>query len=282
VARHADATGWDGVYLADHFMGAARADEPNLEATACLPAIAAATSRVRVGPLVLGNTYRHPAVVANWAASLDHVSGGRAVLGLGAGWQANEHESYGLEFPSRGDRVDALDEACRVVRGLLDEPEVTMTGHRYVLDGARCDPKPVQAHLPLLIGGHGDRMLALVARRADEWNMWAGPELLRRRGQVLDRACERLDRDPASVTRSAQAAVHITGDRAAITRFRDSSPRPYAFAGPPSEFAAFALDMAAAGADEVVVPDADLGVGNERLDHMDAILAAVREAFPPG
>ena len=280
VARHADETGWDGLYLADHFMGAVRADEPNLEVTACLPALAASTHHLRIGPLVLGNCYRHPAVVANWAASLDHVSGGRAVLGLGAGWQVNEHLSYGLEFPSAGERVDALDEACRVVRGLLDEPEVTMTGYRYVLDGARCDPKPLQPHLPLLVGGHGDRMLALVARRADEWNLWAGPDLLRRRSQVLDRACERLDRDPASVLRSAQAAVCITDDRSEAARYRESTPRPVAFAGTAEEFAAFAFEMAVAGADEVVVPDADLGVGNERLDHMDAILAAVREALP--
>lgn len=123
-ARHADATGWHAVYLADHFMGDGggfgAAEAPMLEATAGLAALAASTERVRLGPLVLGNTYRHPAVVANWAVTLDHVSHGRAVLGVGAGWQVNEHEQYGIELPPPGERITRFEEACQVLRGLLD------------------------------------------------------------------------------------------------------------------------------------------------------------------
>jgi alkanesulfonate monooxygenase SsuD/methylene tetrahydromethanopterin reductase-like flavin-dependent oxidoreductase (luciferase family) len=280
VARHADDTGWDGLYLADHFMGTGTSgplDEDNLDATACLPAIAALTSRLRIGPLVLGNLYRHPAVVANWAATLDRLADGRTVLGLGAGWQRNEHEAYGLDFPRPGLRVDALDEACRAIRSLLTEPETHLSGTHYRLESAWCEPKPVQEHLPLLVGGHGDRMLALVARHADEWNMWAGPELLRERGAVLDRECERIGRDPATVRRSAQGAVRVTHDAEFAARFRAETRRAYAFAGPAEAFTDFVAAMAAAGADEVVVPDDHLGQGSERLDRMDALLAAGRQ-----
>jgi alkanesulfonate monooxygenase SsuD/methylene tetrahydromethanopterin reductase-like flavin-dependent oxidoreductase (luciferase family) len=281
VARHADRTGWDGLYVADHFMAGGPpipADDPNLEVTACLAAIAVTTHQIRLGPLVLGNLYRHPAVVANWAATFDHLAGGRTVLGIGAGWQRNEHEAYGIAFPRPGVRVDALDEACRAIRSLFDEPETTLHGQHYRMEGARCHPKPRQAHLPLLIGGQGDRMLGLVARHADEWNLWAGPELLRERGLVLDRRCDEIGRDPGTIRRSAQAAVLVTDDRAEATHFREHTRRPFAVAGPAGAFADFAAEMADAGVDELVVPDADLGRGAARLERMDALLEAVRQA----
>lgn len=113
VARHAEATGWDGVYVADHFMGSGGDFGPDTtpthEATASLAALAAVTERVRLGTLVLGNTYRHPAVVANWAATVDHVSGGRLLLGIGAGWQENEHQQYGIELPPPRERLDRFE-----------------------------------------------------------------------------------------------------------------------------------------------------------------------------
>src|SRR5687767_2130199 len=123
LARHAEASGWDGVYVADHFMGDGssfgRATVPTNEATAVLAALAAVVPRVRLGSLVFGMTYRHPAVLANWAASVDQISSGRLVLGIGAGWQENEHEQYGIELPPPGPRLARFAEACEVMVGLL-------------------------------------------------------------------------------------------------------------------------------------------------------------------
>ena len=189
VARVADEGGWDGVYVADHFMGDGggfgAAEEPTLEATAVLAALATATSRVRLGSLVLSATYRHPAVLANWAATVDHASGGRLVLGIGAGWQENEHEQYGLRLGSPGERIARLDEQLQVIRGLLTQPTTTLHGEHYDVTDALCEPKPVQSPLPILVGGKGDRMLRLVARHADEWNMWSVPSTFAERSAAL-------------------------------------------------------------------------------------------------
>lgn len=279
VARHADATGWDGVWVADHFMGDGGGfgaeDTPMLEATAVLGALATATERVRIGPLVLGATYRHPAVVASWAASVDHLSGGRLVLGLGAGWQQNEHDQYGIELPPVGERVARFGEHLAVVRSLLTEPRTTVDGRWYRVTDALCEPKPVQDPLPILVGGKGDRMLGLTARWADAWNMWGLPEVLAGRAAVLDAACERIDRDPATIARSTQALVLLTDDGEAARRFLDAVAPRAAYAGPVAGFAELAAAWGEVGVDEVIVPDAALGSGARRLDAMDAIAAAV-------
>ena len=219
VTRHAEASGWDGVYVADHFMGDAggnfgAVESPMLEATAALPALAMATDRLRLGTLVLGNTYRHPAVLANWAATVDQLSGGRVLLGVGAGWQENEHAQYGIRLPPPGERIARFEEACHVWNGLLRQPATTFTGTYYQLTDAICEPKPVQTPLPLLIGGKGDRMLGVVARHADEWNMWGLADVIAERAAVLDRRCEAIGRDPATIKRSAQALVLLTDERA--------------------------------------------------------------------
>jgi alkanesulfonate monooxygenase SsuD/methylene tetrahydromethanopterin reductase-like flavin-dependent oxidoreductase (luciferase family) len=278
-ARHADSTGWHAVYLADHFMGDGGGfgppEVPTLEATAGLAALAMVTERVRLGPLVLGNTYRHPAVVANWAVTLDHASHGRAVLGVGAGWQVNEHEQYGIELPPRGERVTRFEEACIVLRALLDAPPATFDGDHYHLRDARCAPSPVQERLPLLIGGKGDRMLGIVARHADQWNMWGLPATLAERSGVLDRSCEAVGRDPRTVHRSTQALVMLTDDRARGSAFVDAVAPRAAFAGSAGEFAELCQQWAAVGVDEVIVPDAALGDGDERLARLDALRTAV-------
>src|SRR5690349_15795268 len=133
--------------------------------------MAAHTSRMRVGMIVLGVTYRHPALVANMAATIDHVSGGRLEFGLGAAWYELEHDQYGIPFPRIGDRMDMLDEACRIVRSLWTEKRTTFEGEHYRLRDALCEPKPLQAHLPLIVGGSGERRtLRIVAEHADGWN----------------------------------------------------------------------------------------------------------------
>jgi F420-dependent oxidoreductase-like protein len=275
AATHADAAGWDGVYVADHFMGNDSPDTPTLEATAVLAALARDTRQVRLGSLVFGNTYRHPAVLAKWAATVDHLSGGRLILGLGAGWQVNEHEAYGIELPAPGPLVSRFEEACQVVLGMLRSPSTTFEGEHYRLVDARCEPQPVSAHLPLLIGGKGPRMLGITARYADEWNMWSTPESLAEHRARLDAACERNGRDPASIATSTQALVMVTDDEVAARGFVEAiAPRP-AVAGPPERFAELCARWIDAGADEVIVPDFTLGQGTRRIEALDALSEAV-------
>lgn len=280
VAVHADQSGWSGVYVWDHFMGDdgqfGAASVPTLESTGVLAALGALTERVEIAPLVLSNTYRHPAVVANWAATMDHITDGRFVLGLGAGWQANEHEQYGIELPRPGVRVDRLDESAAIIRSMLDHEHTTVAGRHYTVTDARCAPSPVQDRLPILIGGKGDRMLGVVARRADRWNMWGLPATIAERSAVLDEQCERIGRDPATIRRSAQALVHLTHDSAeADSVIRANAPRA-TYAGPVEGFAELVGEWAAVGVDEVIVPDMGLGVGQRRRDDLDLIMSTVR------
>ena len=283
VASYAVATGWDGVYVADHFMGDGTSfgpeGAPTLEATAAVGALATATSRVRLGTLVLGATYRHPAVLAKWAATVDHISGGRLTLGIGAGWQRNEHQQYGIELGPPGVRLARLEEACRVLRGLLDEPRTTVEGEHYRVRDALAEPKPVQARLPLLIGGKGDRMLGLVARHADAWNLWGLAPAIAERAAVLEQRCAAIGRDPATIARSAQALVRITDDDEAARRFVAGTGGRAAVAGPVAAFADAVAAWQAIGLDEVIVPDFALGTGTARLDAMDAIIEQVAPHF---
>jgi F420-dependent oxidoreductase-like protein len=283
VARHADATGWDGVYLADHFMGDGSSfgavDTPTLECTAGLAALAAATQRVRLGSLVLGTTYRHPAVLASWATTVDHVSGGRLTLGIGAGWQENEHEQYGIRLPPPGERLDRFEEACLVLRGLLREERTTVGGVHYQLADALSEPKPLQDPLPLLLGGKGDRMLGIVARHADQWNLWGLAPHVAERAAVLERRCEAIGRDPAEIARSAQALVLLTDDADKADRFLAGTGGRAAVAGTPARMAEAVADWQGVGLDEVIVPDFALGRGAAKRERMDAIIQEVAPSF---
>jgi len=283
VTRHAEATGWDGVYVADHFMGDAgggfgAVDVPTLEATAALAGLAVATGRLRLGTLVLGNTYRHPAVLASWAATVDQLSGGRVLLGVGAGWQENEHEQYGIRLPPPGERIERFEEACHVWKGLLREPTTTFAGRHYELTDAICEPKPVQSPLPLLIGGKGDRMMGVVARHADEWNMWGLADDIAERSAVLDQRCESIGRDPSEIKRSAQALVLLTDEPAKAAAFREEAGRA-AIAGTADDVAEAVAAWVEVGLDEVIVPDFTLGRGARKLERMDAIIEQVAPTF---
>ncbi len=259
IARHAEATGWDGIYYADHFMpNAADTSAPVGECWTTLAALAAAVPRVRIGPLVTGNTYRHPAVLAKMAATVDIISGGRLVLGLGAGWQENEHRAYGIEFSTLGGRMNRLEEACHVITSLFNNPRTTFTGRYYQLQDAPLEPKPVQQPLPLLIGGGGEqRTLRIAARYASEWNVWGTPELLAHKGRILDRYCEELGRDPRSIRRSAQALLVMSDDPAVLERVR-ASGRPV-LGGSPADLRAAVEQYAAAGVNELIIPGFNLG-----------------------
>ncbi|MGD8416552.1 MAG: TIGR03560 family F420-dependent LLM class oxidoreductase, partial [Pseudomonadales bacterium] len=173
LCSHAEQTGWDGLWYADHFMpNAEDTSAPWPEAWITLAALGARVPRVRLGTLVTGNTYRHPAVLAKMAATLDHITAGRVVLGLGSGWQENEHMQYGIPFYTVVERLKRLDEACQVIKSLFSETKTTFAGNYYQLEDASLEPKPVQKPLPLLIGGGGEKMtLKITAKYADEWNV---------------------------------------------------------------------------------------------------------------
>ncbi|MEV6285343.1 TIGR03560 family F420-dependent LLM class oxidoreductase [Kribbella sp. NPDC051770] len=273
-AEYAERTGWHGVWIADHFMQ--NNDDlsvPVNEAMALLGALAARTERVRVGSMVFGNTYRHPAVVANWAATMDQLSGGRFVLGVGAGWQVNEHEVYGIALPPVKELLARFEEACQVIRGLLTEDRFSFDGTHYQLSGAPLEPKP--AHLPLLIGASGEKVaLRIVARYADEWNHWGLPELARHKGEVFRAHCEKLDRDPSTVRRSTQAMIKVidAGDTEAEA-YRDNliaAGRPVVI-GSAEQVLDTLSQYPDAGIDELLIPDSFYGSGNQRFDALERL-----------
>ena len=272
--------GWHGVMIEDHFMadggGFGAVSDPRFEVTSVLSALAVATTSVRLAPLVMSATYRHPAVVANWAATVDHISRGRLTLGLGAGWQLNEHAQYGIQLGTPGERIDRLDEYCTVVRSLLEQAVTDFKGRSFELSNAWCEPKPLQTRLPLLIGGKGDRMLRLVARHADMWNMWSMPSKFAERSAVLDQSSEAIGRDPATIRRSTQALVCLTDSASEARSFIDAAGGRAAFAGTAEQFADLAAQWHDAGVDELVIPDWHLGTGTQRAESIEAITAALQ------
>jgi alkanesulfonate monooxygenase SsuD/methylene tetrahydromethanopterin reductase-like flavin-dependent oxidoreductase (luciferase family) len=273
-AEYAERTGWHGVWIADHFMQ--NGDDlsiPVNECLALLAGLAARTERVRIGSMVLGNTYRHPAVVANAAATLDQLSNGRFVLGIGAGWQVNEHQVYGIELPPVRELLARFEEACQVFQGLFTQDRTTVDGKFYQLTDAPLEPKP--ANLPILIGASGEKVaLGIVAKYADEWNHWGLPDVAAHKGKVFAEHCAKLDRDPSTVRRSSQAMIEILvpGDTEAEER-RDrlvAAGRPVIMGS-----AEFVLDTIAqypdAGIDELLIPDTFLGDGSRRFDALERL-----------
>jgi alkanesulfonate monooxygenase SsuD/methylene tetrahydromethanopterin reductase-like flavin-dependent oxidoreductase (luciferase family) len=207
LAEVADQLGAYAVYLCDHFMGHTDddtvSDEGMLESTTLLGALGPLTSRVRLGALVLGSTYRHPAIVANHVAALDHVSGGRAIAGIGAGWQVNEHAAYGIDLLSPADRSDRFEESVAVISALLRQPRSTFEGKVFRLVDAPNQPGPLQERLPLLVAGGGEkRTLPTAARYADVWHVWGTPESFAARSAKLDAACAAIGRDPSEIRRA--------------------------------------------------------------------------------
>ena len=230
---HVDRSGWDAACVTDHFM-------PNtpdkvgdvMECWTTLAALAPLTSRMRIGTIVAGNTYRHPAVLAKMAAQVDIVSGGRLICGLGAAWQQNEHDAYGIPFYTVQERLARLDEACQVLKALWTQDRSTFKGRYYQLADAPLSPKPLQRpHPELMIGGGGEKVtLKIVARHADHWNTWGGPDVLARKGALLDGYCAAAGRDPKSITRSANMALLFSEDRAELDKLFTALSRRFGMA----------------------------------------------------
>jgi alkanesulfonate monooxygenase SsuD/methylene tetrahydromethanopterin reductase-like flavin-dependent oxidoreductase (luciferase family) len=256
----ADGAGFDSLWFDDHLL----ADEgttpsaPKLEGWTVAAAAAALTTRATIGHLVVANTFRTPGLLAKMTATLDHVSEGRAVLGIGAGWFAEEHRAFGLDFgASAGERIERMGEAVGLVRRLLEGEVVTHDGRFYHLADAVCAPLPIQRRLPLLIGGSGPtKTLPLVARHADLWNAFGTPEVIRANGALLAEACAGIGRDPSSVEWTVTLNVAVRDDRASAeaafdTILAHNSPQQHErdldAAGSPAEVARVLRSYADAG-----------------------------------
>jgi probable F420-dependent oxidoreductase len=274
--RTAEADGWYGVWLADHYMPntgdtvPARGD--TYECWALLPALAAVTERIRIGTLVSPTSVHHPALLAKRAATIDRLSGGRMVLGLGAGWQINEHLAYGIDLEPPGKRVSRFEEAIGIIRSMLAEDSTTFHGEFYTITNAPCDPKPIQSPLPLLVGTRGPRMLRIAARHASEWNTWSAADLADRRAGLLE-ACEKAGRAPATVWTSVNALMELDGTT-------PPAGRPV-IAGTAQQLVDQLSQYAGLGFDEFVLPDWNLGAGQaERSDNLGRIKTEVLDQLP--
>ena len=277
LARHVEATGWDGLWYADHFMpNAADTTAPWPEAWTTLSAIGAMVPRLRIGTLVTGNTYRHPAVLAKMAATLDHITAGRVVLGLGSGWQENEHQQYGLPFYTVAERLQRLDEACAVIKALYTQTSANFDGRFYQLKNASLEPKPVQQPLPLLIGGGGEQVtLKITAKWADEWNVWGTPATLNQKMAILDGHCKAMGRDPKSIKRSAVALLFMSDDAVYLERMRGTKMQQATIIGTPEDVAATVAEYAALGVDELIVPDFTLGPRDQKIATLNRFIREV-------
>jgi F420-dependent oxidoreductase-like protein len=207
VWRIADEAGFDHVWVFDHLasIGPVGPDRPVYEGWALQAAIAQATSRVRIGCMVTGNTYRNPALLAKLAVTVDHLSGGRLEFGIGAAWAEIEHQMYGIEGLDH--RVGRLRESLEVITSLWTKDRTTLNGNYYKFNDAIGNPKPIQKpHPPIWIGAGGPQMMDVVVRYADVWNCSGAstPQEAAEKGKMLDAACEQAGRDPASIRRSMQ------------------------------------------------------------------------------
>ena len=280
---------FDHLWLMDHFvtgMGTAFGSEgPCIEGWTALAALAQATSRVRLGILVSGNTYRHPAVLSKMATAVDHISGGRLEFGIGAAWHTYEHQAFAIPFYTTRERLERLDEAAHVIKLLWTQPRPTFQGRYYQLDQPPYNPASVQQpHPPIVIGGGGEkRTLRTVATYADAANVSGTPEEVRHKYEVLKQHCKDVGRDYSSIRRTIQAPLFLNEDPAFQQRVVQGL---VSFRGGSEEDARRSVLMGSM--DEVkagVQAFADVGVQEIILAqfprfHRDSLLRFSREVIP--
>ncbi len=229
----AEDLGFDHAWLVDHLVDTdGPPSNPILEAWTLLAALAERTSRIRLGVLVTSNTFRNPAVLLKAAVTVDHISGGRLILGIGSGWHADEHRRYGIDLPAPPERVDRFEEAVECITRLMAQDRTTFAGRYYRLDDAPLEPRPLQQpRIPILIAAHRPRMLRLAARYADQWDTF--PELagaatdgvttgLAERVATFEAAARAAGRDPATIRRSTWATRDILASEATYRAFVDA------------------------------------------------------------
>jgi alkanesulfonate monooxygenase SsuD/methylene tetrahydromethanopterin reductase-like flavin-dependent oxidoreductase (luciferase family) len=222
AALAAEEAGFDSLWFDDHLLS----DEgdwhdPKLEGWAALAALAPLTSRARLGLLVAANTFRNPGLTAKLSVTLDHLSGGRFILGIGGGWFAREHEAFGLDFGAGfGERLDRLEEAVTLIERLLAGERVTHDGRFYRMVDAVCAPRPIQSRLPILVGGSGrEKTLRTVARHADMWNAYAEPERVRESLGILRDRCAEIGRPFESIARTVYMEVVIRASESEVGEY---------------------------------------------------------------
>ena len=223
-----DALGFDSLWVCDHVYGVPAPTLPIFEAWSQLAAVAAITERAQLGTLVTPPFFRNPAVFAKQVTTIDHISNGRVIVGLGAGWFQPEFEAYGCDFPKLGERMQALEETVEILKGLWSEERMTFEGEHFRVKDAICEPKPVRRP-PILIGGGGEKVLmGIVARHADIWNNLAvfQPQLEAKIAAVR-RRCEEEARDPESLEISQQCVVVLAEDEAAAAKSLEKAKKIY-------------------------------------------------------
>jgi F420-dependent oxidoreductase-like protein len=245
-AQAAEEAGFDLVTVMDHLYqipGVGAVDEPMLEGWSVLSALARETQRVRLGTLVTGVTYRNPALLAKEVTTLDTISGGRAILGLGAAWNDVEHEGYGYDFPPVRERMDRLEEALTIIKGMFTEDRPSFQGTHYLIERALNVPRPVQpGGPPILIGGGGEQRTLRIAARFADMTHWfpLGFETLQRKTDILEGYCAQIGRDPSTIERTMAAPVVVAGSEAEAKAALESVPperRPYVSVGMPEQAA---------------------------------------------
>jgi alkanesulfonate monooxygenase SsuD/methylene tetrahydromethanopterin reductase-like flavin-dependent oxidoreductase (luciferase family) len=249
-ALRAEANGWDSVWTWDHLMAIFGPwEQPIFEGWSVLSGVAAVTERIRLGLMVGANTFRNPGLTAKLATTLDHISNGRAVLGIGGAWFVREHEAYGIaDWSSKvGERLDRLDESVMLIRRLLDGERFSHAGRFYAFEDALSEPRPIQRRLPILVGGSGPRKtLRTVARRADAWNTSGTIEEVREKLDILYEHCADVGRDPTEIELTVsfpivlrdtvEAARGAMAELFALNGAENGGDVPH-LAGPPSEVA---------------------------------------------
>ena len=282
LATWAERSGFQSLWYADHLMSSADDGETG-DAHECwtvLAAIGALVPRVRLVSMVSPVTIHHPVLLAKRATTTDHISGGRAVLGLGAGWMVEEHSAYGFSLPEPGPRVSRFAEAIEIVHRLFREDSVNFHGSSYQLTDAPLAPKPVNGSLPLLVGTGSPRMLGLTARWADEWNTWGDPAEVRQRSALFLTACESVGRDPSTLHRSAQAMVFYTPTAAARAALEPHVVADRSLIGGAQELIDQLAEYVEMGVDEFAIADFTLGdTPEQRRDTYEALHADVLAAF---
>jgi len=213
IAVTAEESGFDSVWVMDHFyqiQNVGPRTDPMFEAYTTLSAIAARTRRAGLGAMVTGVTYRNPALLAKIVTTLDVISSGRAILGIGAAWNDDEHAGYGFDFPPVRERMGRLEEALQICRAMFTEEAPSFVGRYYKLSGALNRPRPIRGDIPVLVGGGGEqKTLRLVAEYADACNIFGDVSTIRHKLEVLDRHCEAVGRDPAEIQRTRLGGLLI-------------------------------------------------------------------------